>query len=392
VAPPSAPASVDGAAVPPEGGAFGAGLDRLRDGFLRRLAHPGALRAAAALPLTRPLARRSAAALFDLVSGFVYTQILLACVRLELFPLLLERARRPEELAPRLGLDLDATRQLLDAAVAVGVLKRRFTGRYAPTTLGLAIATSPGIQRMIEHNLLLYRDLEDPVALLRGERPADTALAAYWPYAGERPGAFDADAARPYSELMGASQDLVAHEVLDAWDFSRHRRLLDVGGGNGTFLAAVVARHPALEGVLFDLPPVAALAEERFREAGLGDRVEAVGGSFLEDPLPTGADVVSLVRVLHDQDDARARSLLAAVHGVLPPGGTLLVAEPMRGARAARRVGDAYFAFYLRAMGRGRPRSPEEIEGLLREAGFLNVRARPTHVPLQTSVLVADRP
>jgi demethylspheroidene O-methyltransferase len=64
----------------------------------------------------------------------------------------------------------------------------------------------------------------------------------------------------------------------------------------------------------------------------------------------------------------------------------------MRGASAARRVGDAYFAFYLRAMGRGRPRSPKEIEALLREAGFLNVRARPTHVPLQTSVLVADRP
>jgi demethylspheroidene O-methyltransferase len=357
------------------------------------MAHPAVMRGLAALPFTRPIARRQAAAVFDLVSGFVYTQVLLAGVRLGLFTHLVEGARTEAELATFTGLAPDATRLLLDAAAAIGVLRRRSSGRYGLTTRGLAIATSPGIRQMIEHNLLLYRDLDDPVALLRGERPADTALAGYWPYSAEAPGpgasAVDAEVARPYSELMAASQDFIAHEILDAYDFGSHRQLLDVGGGNGAFLGAVAARHPDLALALFDLPPVVALAAERFEAAGIAERVTLHGGSFLEDPLPRGADVISLVRVLHDQDDERARTLLAAVRAALPDDGVLIIAEPMREAAQARRFGDAYFAFYLRAMGRGRPRSPAEIAALLEAAGFPEVRQRPTHVPLQTGVLVA---
>lgn len=337
------------------------------------------------------MARRSAARLFDLVSGFAYTQVLLACVRLDLFERLADGARSAAELAPELGLDPARAEDLLDAAAALGLLRRRASGRYALAMLGAAVRANPGIAAMVEHNVLLYRDLEDPLALLRGE-VTDTALSQYWPYAGS-PSRDDLQApgTSPYTDLMAASQTLVADEVLDAVDLAGHRRLMDVGGGNGTFIRAAAARATHLDFILFDLPPVAAAAERSLAAHALGARVDCVGGDFLREPLPRGADVATLVRVLHDWDDEGARVLLRALHDALPADGTLIVAEPMRGTPSARRIGDVYFALYFTAMGRGRARSPARIRALLEEAGFRAVRHLDTHVPLQTSVLVARR-
>jgi demethylspheroidene O-methyltransferase len=143
--------------------------------------------------------------------------------------------------------------------------------------------------------------------------------------------------------------------------------------------------------VLFDLPAVAQRAHARFQALGLSDRASAVGGDFLRDRLPAGADVISLVRVVHDQDDTGAQALLRAAHDALPPGGVLLLAEPMAGTSGAKAMGDAYFGLYLLAMGRGRPRTPAELTQRLLAAGFAQVQQRATRIPLQTSLLVACR-
>jgi demethylspheroidene O-methyltransferase len=191
---------------------------------------------------------------------------------------------------------------------------------------------------------------------------------------------------------MAASQPLVSGEVLAAYPLGRHRCLLDVGGGDGSFLRAAGAAAPALRLVLFDLPAVAPRARERFAAAGLADRAEVVTGDFFADPLPAGADIVSLVRVLHDHDDARVKRLLDSVYAALPPGGTLLVAEPLAGTPGAERMGDAYFGLYLFAMGRGRPRTRAELDALLTAAGFTSIEHRNTRIPLQTSLVVARKP
>ena len=121
---------------------------------------------------------------------------------------------------------------------------------------------------MIEHHELLYADLADPVALLR-QRSGDTQLAQHWAYAAAAdPRTLTADRVRQYTQLMAASQPLVSQDVLEAYDFSRHRCLLDVGGGDGTFLAAVAARHPGLRLQLFDLPGVVSRSRpEKLRHA-----------------------------------------------------------------------------------------------------------------------------
>jgi demethylspheroidene O-methyltransferase len=189
---------------------------------------------------------------------------------------------------------------------------------------------------------------------------------------------------------MSASQRLVSGEVLDAYPVERHKCLLDVGGGEGVFLVTAAARAPQLRLMLFDLPAVAERARARFAAEGLADRARAVGGDFFADPLPGGADIISLVRVVHDHDDASALALLRAARRALPDDGTLLLAEPMSGTPGAEPIGDAYFGFYLLAMGSGRPRTPAELEALLRSAGFGRIRRISTRMPLQTCLMVAE--
>jgi demethylspheroidene O-methyltransferase len=345
---------------------------------------------AAAFPLTRPIARRRARELFDLVAGFVYSQVLAACVQLRVFELLAQGPRALDQIARDIGLERQAAQRLLDAACALRLVARRSGGRYALGPLGASLVGNAAVTSMIEHHALLYRDLADPVALLRGEHGSGE-LARFWAYATTaRPDGLDAARVAQYSALMSASQPLVAGEILDAVDLRGRRCLLDVGGGEGTFLRAVAGRHPGLHLMLFDLPAVAERGRIKLDEAGLADRASVHGGSFLADALPAGADVVTLVRVLHDHDDGSVLALLRRVRAVLPDDGVLVIAEPMADAPGAAAMGDAYFGFYLLAMGQGRARTPARLGELLAEAGFAPGRLVPTRLPIQTQILVCS--
>jgi demethylspheroidene O-methyltransferase len=357
----------------------------------RLLASPVFQRWASIFPLTRPIAQKRARELFDIVAGFVYSQILFACVRLKLFEILSEGPQTAETLAERMDLPPEGAIRLLRAAVSLRLVAPCGDKRYTLGELGAAMIGNPGIAAMVEHHAMVYADLADPVALLRGETKR-TELSSYWSYAANADAAsVDAQSIDGYTALMSSSQSLVAGDVLDAYSLKNHSCLLDVGGGDGTFLVNAAKRWPHLKVILFDLPAVAERARARFEREGLADRATAVGGDVLRDPLPEGADVVSLVRVLHDHNDAEALEIIKAARRVLPTGGTLLVAEPMSGTPGAEPIGDAYFGLYLLAMGSGRPRTPVEIENMLRVNVFDPVRLAPTARPILTRLLVATR-
>jgi demethylspheroidene O-methyltransferase len=195
-----------------------------------------------------------------------------------------------------------------------------------------------------------------------------------------------------YSQLMTGSLPMIAEEILDAYPFQNHRSVMDVGGGEGAFVAALARRRPGLQLHLIDLPDVAARAHQRFRGSGLADRIATHGIDFLTQPLPSGSDAITLVRIVHDHDDAAVATLLRAVWRALAPGGSLIIAEPMSHTRGAERVADAYFALYLLAMGSGRPRSPNELRELIAAAGFVEVRLVETRLPMLVRLLVALKP
>jgi demethylspheroidene O-methyltransferase len=190
---------------------------------------------------------------------------------------------------------------------------------------------------------------------------------------------------------MSSSQPFVVDEILSTYAFTKHHCVLDVGGGQGTFLSRLARHAPHLNMKLFDLPQVAALAKANFARQGLEPRATVHEGSFLRDQLPTGADLVTLIRVAHDHPDADVKQLLRAIFAALPAGGTVLLAEPMAQEPDQPPQGDAYFHFYLLAMGSGRLRTANELMGLMAEAGFTRMELLANPMPMQTQILVARK-
>ena len=375
-------------------------FDAWRD---RLMTSTAVYRRTAANPLTRWITRRRARQVFDLMAGFVYSQVLLACVRLHILELVLEAPRTLEELAQKCQVPASALQRLLNSAVALRLLELRGQGRYGLGPLGAPVAGHIGLRAMVEHHAVLYHDMQDPVALLRDQLD-DAQMAAYWPYASDEQHINAADASRPdgssawqsdhvsrYSQLMSASQPFVVDEVLATYRFDQHQCVLDVGGGQGTFVGRLALHAPQLKLQLFDLPQVAALAQENFRKSGLNQRATAIGGDFLRDALPRGADIVTLIRVAHDHPDQHVRGILRAIFQALPAGGTLLLAEPMAQPAGQAPLGDAYFNFYLLAMGAGRLRTADELGEMVLEAGFTEISLLRNPMPLQTRILVARK-
>lgn len=327
--------------------------------------------------------------MFDLIAGFVHSQCLAALVELRVLVRLMDGPASLEALAAFARLPVPRARILFDAGVALGLMRRDRRG-YGITRRGAALVGVPGLDDMILHHAVLFRDLKDPVPFFRGE--TETELARFWPYVFGAGAAEDPDTAARYSHLMAESQTLVAEDTLAAVDLSGVSHLMDVGGGTGAFLTAALTRHPGLRATLFDLPAVVPAAQERFESAGVADRALIRPGSFRDETLPEGADAISLVRVLYDHADETVEALLASAVSALPPGGRLFISEPMTGGDRPTRAGNAYFAIYTLAMETGRTRSAAEIAALLTGAGLEDVRVVPTARPFVTSVVTGVRP
>lgn len=366
-------------------------LDRWAEWRNRLLASHRVRRRLQRIPLTRPTARRRAADLFAVNAGFINSQVLAACLELELLQRLQRRPRDAGTLAADLSLDSARLERLLEAAAELELLERRTRKRWGLGPQGAVLLSDPGLLAMSLHHRALYDDLRDPVALLR-EDPPSTRLAALWPYAdAEHPESLGSEDTERYTRLMAASQRMIAEQVLGAYDFDRHEAVVDIGGGNGAFLAALAEAHPGLRLTLMDLPAVLPHARAALRERGLEERIGLVGGNFHDDDPPTGHDLVTLVRIAHDHDDGPTQRLFERVHATLPPGGTLLIAEPMLGRHDRDGLLGNYFRFYLMAMGSGRPRSPRELRHMLKTAGFERIRRHATDLPLICGMVSARK-
>ena len=334
------------------------------------------------IPGLRLKSRAEGRALFDVVSGFVQSQALLALVELRVLHALAEGPASLPRLAQRAAVP-EARMQILVQAGAGLKLLRHARGQWHLTPRGGAFLTVPGLEAMVRHHDVLYRDLADPVAFFRGQTQPE--LAGFWPYVFGAGAAAEPALAARYSRLMADSQALVAGDTLRLVSLRGVRHLMDVGGGTGAFLRAVAAQYPALRLTLFDLPAVVAGAAPL-------ERLTVHPGSFRDDPLPQGADMISLIRVLYDHSDSTVAALLGAAFAALPPGGRLLISEPMSGGARPDPATDVYFAVYTLAMQTGRTRSAVEIAALLSAAGFTGLRAFPGPRPYVTSALTAQKP
>ncbi|MCU0791050.1 MAG: acetylserotonin O-methyltransferase [Nitratireductor sp.] len=322
------------------------------------------------------IARRRAASLFSTVSGFIHSQILFACLETGVIDFLKGGPRTEREIARHTNIRESQLSRLLDGALALKLVSRDRQGRWWLDDAGAVVAGNPGIAAMIRHHAMLYRDLDDPVKLLR-EPDLPTQTQAFWSYV--RSPDVDAATAAQYSALMSASQDMLIAEVLAAVAFKDGETLLDIGGGEGAFLRAAGEKHGGLQLWLFDLPSVPAPK----------GRIRKFAGDFFETPLPQGADTITLLRVVCDHEDSHVLRLLNNVRQALPPGGRLIIGEPMAGAGEEASLASAYFSFYFLAMRSGRCRTPQQICALLKEAGFSKNRIIETRAPLAATIIDA---
>lgn len=342
------------------------------------------------IPFAQGVANRRARELFRLASGFVHSQVLLACVRLNLFETLMSGEQSATAIAERAGLPVERLRHLLRAAAALQLLERRGEDRFGLGVLGASMCENESLLALVEHHSLFYQDLSDPLGIYAASPPA-TRMSELWPYASSgQPDELLADDVGNYTRLMAASQTMVAEQVIGAFSFKGISRLMDIGGGAGVFAGSVARRWPDIRVTIADLPAVAELARASIESEALGERLSVIGVDAAEGPLPGDFEVISLVRILHDHDDEQAVRILRSARAALAPGGVLLIAEPMADAPGAGPLIDAYFQVYLLSMGSGRPRTLEELSSLLTAAGFAEIRLRKTRVPLITSVITAS--
>ncbi|XXY17245.1 methyltransferase [Sorangium sp. So ce216] len=179
-----------------------------------------------------------------------------------------------------------------------------------------------------------------------------------------------------YAQLASGSDLEVHRAVVEAYDFSGVRRLVDVGGGHGALLAAILSRHPEVRGVVFDQPHVVRGAHANLERAGVAARCELMGGDFFCS-VPGGADAYILSAIIHDWSDEDAVLLLKNIRRAIAGGGRLLLVESVIQPGSTPDFGKLLDLEMLIACG-GRERTEPEIRALLAAAGFRLARVFPT--------------
>jgi hypothetical protein len=316
-------------------------------------------------------------ALQRLVNGFQVSQALHALVHLGVADVLGSGPLPADELARRTGTQAGPLYRLLRAAAAVGVLDERAGQVFALTPLGDGLRSDApmSVGGWARHIGLPYfwdvwSHLSD--AVRTGEHAFRTVHGTdVWTYRVGRP-----EESAIFSQAMTSLAGMSGHLALQAYDFGRFQRIVDVGGAHGALIAAILARHPHVRGVLFDQPHVVAGAAEVLSAAGVAERCEVVGGSFFEE-VPSGADAYILKSVLHDWYEPEATRILSTCVRAMHDGATLLILEPVVGPPnedLAVKLSD----LNMFVAAGGQERTAQEWESLLHAVGLSLGRIIPT--------------
>ena len=320
------------------------------------------------------------AVMFELVLGAWVAQAIQAAAELGIADVLAEGPLPLDDLAACVGANPDALRRLMRALISQGIFRQRRDGRYALTALADALRSDApfsmhGWARVVgapqhrEHWSLLVEAVKSGKAILpqlRGKEAFD--------YLKDEP-----ELAKAFNDAMTTVSGLTAIAVVAGYDFGRYRTIVDVGGGQGGLLAAIVAATPKARGVLFDLPEVVAEAPALLREQGVEDRVRVEGGSFF-DSVPSAGDAYIIKSVIHDWPEAQAVAILRKVREAVGADATVLVIELVL-PEHDRDFAGKWVDLEMLVQANGRERTAAEYRDLLRHAGFRMTRVVQTAAP-----------
>jgi len=312
---------------------------------------------------------RPSLALRRLINGFQISQAIHVAATLGVADLLRDGPRSSTDLAVLARADPDALRRVLSALAAVDVLHEDNNGEFSLTDIGrclcddapeplgpwAAYVGDPHYWQAWGDLLHTVRTGENAFSNVHG---VDT-----WTYRANRP-----DLGDLFNRAMAANSMREQASILGAYDFSAFEMIVDVGGGNGTLLAAILARNPGAMGLVFDQPHVVSGASNVLDAAGVANRCTAVGGSFF-DEIPTGGSAYLLKSIIHDWADREAAAILASCRRAMSTGTCLLVIERELG--GPNENPDAKFMdITMMVAPGGRERSHDEYQKLLESNGF----------------------
>jgi len=319
------------------------------------------------------------AEIFHIIGGYWLSRAVYLAARLKIADAVGDGGATLESVAAATATRPEALRRLLRALTAHRIF-RESGGRYSQTPLSETLRSGrPGSMRAIAEAELghdHYESWGDVESCLKKdgtafERRYGMPVFRYY-------------AARPALEAMFAEAmtnlTAIAHAgILGTYRFQGFRRAVDVGGGHGAFLAAILDQNPAAEGVVFDQPSVIAEAAKLEHVQRFGGRLTTVGGDFF-DAVPAGGDLYLLKFVLHDWDDANAARLLANLRKAIAPTGRLAVVELVLPPPNEPHIGPL-MDLNMMVMTGGVERSGAEYGDLLAKSGFRVERVVPTHSP-----------
>jgi SAM-dependent methyltransferase len=319
--------------------------------------------------------------IFQVANGFMAAKHLFVANEVGLFAALADSAATLDEVAQRIAVPRRTLRILADAMVALGLLERQGDNyRNTPTTFtflsGRAPADlRPALRYWNRLNYLRWARLEEVV---RTEQPVFGDFA------------FTPEEQQLYTEGVDAITTGTARALAATYEFTRHRRLLDLGGGTGSFLLAVLRQHPHIEATLFDLPAVSGLARRRLAGESMATRLHIVEGDFFTDPLPTDHDAILIANVFHNFLPERNRALLRQAGTFAPAGTRLLLVDFWTDPTHTQPLTAALMAgAFLLVSGEGDVYSAEEMRDLLQATGWRMLDHKPLAGP--SSLIVAEK-
>jgi acetylserotonin N-methyltransferase len=324
-----------------------------------------------------------AGVVLDLLEAFRRSKTMFAAVSLGIFDTLDRAPMSSAALAATLNLNHDALERLLDACVGLQLLARAgILYQNTPTAATYLCTQSPSrLTGYLNYsNTVLWKlwaNLEDAV------REGTNRWQQTFGWDGPIFSSFFKTETAMREFLMGMHGQglLTSPRVVAAFDLSRFRRLVDLGGATGHLAIAACQRYPEMQAVLFDLPEPGLLAREIVHATSVANRIEILSGDFFVDPLPQG-DLYALGRILHDWTESKILSLLNRIFDLLPSGGAVLIAEKLI---AEDRTGPAWA--HMQNLGmllytEGKERTLSDYTSLLRQVGFSEVNGSITPSPL----------
>ena len=328
------------------------------------------------------------AVLFQMVTGYYISRAIYVAATLGIADLLAHGPQPSSTLAKATGTHAESLTRVLRLLASVGVFTEQDDRCFALTPLGECLQT--GVPGSMRSAALLFAGITQEAwrDLLYSVRTGEPAFHHVFgmdsfSYMAQHP-----EEAANFDEAMADFTKGIAIAVAATYDFSQFGTIVDVGGGNGMFLEAVLKAHPTLRGVLFDMPHVAERAQQRIEAVGLAERCKAVGGDFFLE-VPSGGEAYILKHVIHDWGDARAVTILKNCHRAMGPQGKLLIVEgvyPSHIDQSDASRGAASNDVNMLVCTGGRQRSEAEFRSLYGAAGFTLTRI----VPIQARSSVIE--